>query len=88
MAIRQDARIAQLQKWMRERDITHRAIAEKIGVAISSVHRFLNSEDMPARRHAELLRLGFPVELLPAPLDRKPGRPAKIPRFPADENQA
>lgn len=85
VATRHEARISQLQKWMRERDITHRAIAERIGVAISSVHRFLNSEDMPVRHHEELLRLGFPVELLPEPLDRKPGRKKLEPRFPASD---
>lgn len=83
MATVNEARIEQLRAWMKERDITHRAIAERIGVAVSSVHRILTSEDMPARHHAELLRLGFPGELLPPPLDRKPGRKKLEARFPA-----
>lgn len=82
VAIMQETRIERLREWMRERDITNRAVAEKIGVALSSVHRFLNSEDIPTRHHAELLRLGFPVDLLPMPLDRKPGRKKLEARFP------
>lgn len=76
-----------LREWMENKDITVRSLAERLQISVATASTLLRGETMPVKRHEALQHLGFPVDLLPAPLDRKPGRPAKIPRFPADENQ-
>ena len=77
-----------LREWMESRDITVRSVASRLNVSVATASTLLRGETMPVNRHEALTVLGFPADLLPIPLDRKPGRPAKIPRFPADENQA
>lgn len=75
-----------LREWMDKQDITVRSIADRLNISVATASTLLRGETMPVQRHEALQHLGFPADLLPAPLDRKPGRPAKIPRFPVDEN--
>lgn len=80
-------RFGKLRQWMWERDITHKSIAERIGMAESTVATMLKSPHIPTKRHAQLIQLGIPPEVLPVPLDKRNGRPPKTPRFPVDENR-
>lgn len=75
-----------LREWMESRDITVRSVAERLDVSPATASTLLRGETMPVSRHAALVGLGFSRHLLPAPIDRKPGRSVKIPRFPIDEN--
>lgn len=74
----------QLREWMLERDITHRALAEQLGVTTQRVGYILRRDTtMPPEMHKKCIALGFPSELLPEPkLHAHKGCP-KIPRFPA-----
>lgn len=81
-----EARMCALKGWMNERDITVRAVAERLSMTPSATSALLRKETMPTRRFEALRQLGFPADLLPKPCDQKTGRPAKIPRFPVDEN--
>lgn len=76
-----------LRQWMIERDITYLAVAKQIDVSLSTASRLLNGESMPVKKHEKLLKLGFPAELLPMPLDKKPGPKAREPRFPVPKAQ-
>jgi hypothetical protein len=68
-----------------EHDITMRDAAEQLGLKSDyAVRKFLKSEYMPTDHHAKLVKLGVPAELLPTPMDRKPGpKPGgRVPRWP------
>lgn len=78
--------LKKLQNWMNERDITIRSLAERLQVSKGTMSQLLRSKTIPVRRHTALLHLGFPDELLPAPLDRKTGPQPKTPQFPTDKN--
>lgn len=69
--------------WCEEHGITMTAIAGELGLkSEGSVRGFLQSDTMPTAHHARMVKLGFPVELLPEPMDKKPGRVPKVPYFP------
>lgn len=72
-----------MPQWMRQYDITDRAVAEKLGLTPSRVNTMLRRETIPTEHHAALLRLGFPASILPQPYDVKPGPSRRRePRFP------
>lgn len=51
--------------WLRRAGLTNKAIAQATGVKPAAVTRWLESETIPPWRHAQLVELGIPVELLP-----------------------
>lgn len=75
-------RHACLQKWLKQHSITYAAIAIQLGITEAGVRHILYADSMPTQRHAQLMTLGFPVAVLPKPLDRKPGRKRLVPDFP------
>ncbi len=76
-------RSVRMRLWMRQYDITDRAVAEKLGLTPARVTIMLNRDTMPTVHHAALLQLGFPASILPQPYDRKSGpRRRREPRFP------
>ncbi len=62
-----------LRVWMMRNGISYASIGRKIFVSGPNVGRLLMGETIPPHRHQQFLELGFPSELLPAPLYRKPG---------------
>lgn len=82
MTISEIPRAERMRRWMSEYDITDRSIAEVLGITRARVTIMLNQETMPAKHHKAFLQLGFPAELLPRPLDKKPGPRPKTARFP------
>lgn len=62
-----EERQAALILWMEERHISIQALAEALGVSRPFASVMLNRETIPAKRHKQMLRLGFPPELLPPP---------------------
>ena len=77
------SRVEALKDWMAERDITFRAVGERLGLSGAMASRLLKAERIRPVRFEQLRALGFPKELLPVPSDPLPGGPKrKIPRFP------
>lgn len=62
-----EERQAELKLWMEERHITNQSLADVLGVSRAFVWKMLSRDTMPAKRHKQMLLLGFPDELLPAP---------------------
>lgn len=75
-------KILRLREWMASRDITLRALGEQLNLSTCGARRLLYQQTIPTARHAQLLALGFPPDLLPDPLDMPPGPKPKEPRFP------
>lgn len=63
-------------------NITYRAIGEQLGVVTSFAKTLLAGDTIPSKRHAQLVALGFPPDILPEPLDLPPGPRPKKPNFP------
>lgn len=80
-----EERQAALKLWMEERHISNQALADALGVSRPFVSVMLARETMPAKRHKQMLLLGFPCELLPPPYQEpKPYFPGLVANsFPA-----
>lgn len=55
----------ELLLWMRDHYITFRNLAPHLGVSAATARNWCYQERISPRSHAKLVRLGFPVELLP-----------------------
>lgn len=77
----ESTRVTRLRQWMFGQDITYRAVAERMGVSLSTVGKLLKAAEIPLARHSQFLQLGFPVDLLPIPMDKKTGPKVKVPKF-------
>lgn len=75
-------RFVRAKEWMTEHDITYRALGEQLGVSIGGARAFLARDTIPTGRHAQLVELGFPEDILPTPMDLPPGPKPKVPHFP------
>ena len=62
-----------LCQWLRDKGIRLYEVAELLDVSKSSISRALKGATIPCRRHAQLVALGIPKDLLPMPLDITPG---------------
>lgn len=62
-----------LSIWLKRQGSTQADIARALDVGEITVSRWMRAESIPVRRHEQLLKLGIPAELLPAPLDITPG---------------
>lgn len=75
-------RSVRLKEWMFAHDITHQDIAEQLGITKNASQIYLNGDCMPVRYHEKCVALGFPVELLPMPYDKRRGPGRRKPNFP------
>jgi hypothetical protein len=75
-------RQANLKGWLAERGLSVAELGRRLGVTAAGAHLMIHGETVHPYRHAQLLELGIPETLLPAPLLRKggfrPNRPAPI----------
>ena len=62
-----------LQLWRRRRGMLQGDIARSLGIGQNTVSRWLRADSIPTWRHRQLVGLGIPAELLPAPVDIAPG---------------
>jgi len=53
--------------------LTFKAIGGKLDMTGTAAAKLCRGDTMPTRRHAELVALGIPADLLPRPEDIKPG---------------
>lgn len=70
--------------WMRRNRRSYRGLGRDIDLSGVQVANLCGQDTMPTEHHAQLVALGVPADLLPKPLDVKPG---PKPRFvsPHDE---
>lgn len=66
------------QIWLKRNQCTLSMLAKAAGVSVSVLSRTLRSPTMPTARHGALVAFGVPSELLPEPVDKKPG-PKPVP---------
>lgn len=59
--------------WLKRQGISQAAIARALEVGEVSVSRWIRAQNIPSKRHEQLVKLGIPEELLPEPLDVTPG---------------
>lgn len=71
-----------LREWMRQKHYTIRQLANDLGVVESTVRFILASDTIPTSRHTQLIVLGFPLDLLPQAVDKKPGPKPLTPDYP------
>lgn len=64
----------QLQSWLALHGMSKTYLAKSLGVHASMISRIISGERAPKERLRQLMDLGIPQELLPAP-SRPPGRP-------------
>lgn len=62
-----------LSIWLKRQGKSQADIARALDVGEVSVSRWVKAESIPVRRHEQLVGLGIPAELLPAPVDITPG---------------
>ena len=67
------SREEKLQIFLQRNRISFRFLGVRMDMTGTAVSSLCRGETMPTRRHAELVALGIPVELLPRPEDIKPG---------------
>ena len=77
-----DSRLRKVKAFMAAHSITLRAIGEQLDVTTSGAKGLLARDTIPTGRHAQLVALGFPPDILPEPMDLPPGPRPKIPHFP------
>lgn len=70
-------RSVRLQYWLVRRGLTQVAISKRMGVSKQAVFLMLNKDTIPTARHAQLVELGLPEELLPRAWDCPHGRISK-----------
>ena len=71
-----------LRNWMEQHNITVNQLAKDLGVAVRMARQYISAETIPTMRHTQLVVLGFPLDLLPQPLDKKPGPQKRTPDYP------
>lgn len=68
-------RQASLKAWLAYHGIGNRQLARQLAVHPSMITRIFKGERRPPRRIRQLIEMGIPANLLPAPNTRRPGRP-------------
>lgn len=81
-------RQSRLREWMKDHKITVIELARRLGVSERIARKYICEESIPTNRHNQFVTLGFPVELLPKPLDRKGGCKRLVPDFPGLRQEA
>jgi len=67
------SRQEKLRLWMERAGVTFISLALGVGINPAVLGRQCKQDTMPARNHSALLAQGVPAELLPVPLDQRPG---------------
>lgn len=67
------SRQERLRLWMHRNSLTFAALGRQLDLTGNAISKLCSQATMPTRRHAELIALGVPDELLPQALDIKPG---------------
>ena len=62
-----------LKLWLKIQNKSLRSIAQKVGLSQSTVAQHCANDTMPTRLYQHFISLGADPELLPEPLDRRPG---------------
>jgi len=62
-----------LRLWMNRNGKSFSAWGGNMGVTGNAVSKLCDQDTMPVHRHEQLRHLGVPAELLPKPMDLKPG---------------
>lgn len=75
-------RYTQLLAWMDDHFISFVDVGKQLEMSASGVRMLCLRDTMPAHRHAQFVRLGFPERLLPEPCDLKRGPKNRAPIFP------
>lgn len=65
--------------WLKRTGNTLRSLAEVAGISLSTMSNHMRNATMPSRQYEALVAYGVPEEVLPDPLDRKPGPKPKTP---------
>lgn len=77
------SRQEQFKIWMSRNRVTFRDIGKFLGVTAMTAGRLCKAEHAPCARVRELERMGIPPELLPRPVDMRPGpRKREVPMVP------
>lgn len=71
-----------LREWMRQNSYTVRKLADDLGVVERMARQYLSAETISTKRHTQFVVLGFPQDLLPQAMDKKPGPKPLTPDFP------
>ncbi len=78
-------RVDKALAWMKKHNITYVAIAKQIGVTPMMAREYIIRETIYPPRHEQLVKLGFPIDILPTPVLK--GKKARILIFPGLINQ-
>lgn len=63
--------------WLLRNNKNWTSLGRAMGMTGAAASKLCRGKSMPTRRHAELVKYGVPKELLPPPLDIKPGPKCK-----------
>lgn len=75
-------RRAEVKIWMEINEVTAAWAGEQLGVSPSAIRKWMfYSDTIKPENRERLLRIGFPPELVPPGVYKKPGPLPKIPRF-------
>lgn len=66
-----------LYAWLKDNGKKQVDLARALDVTETTISRWMRANTIPERRHAKLVKLGVPAELLPEPRDITPGPRAK-----------
>jgi transcriptional regulator with XRE-family HTH domain len=59
--------------WKERQGVSYNEMGRRMGITGVRVSNLCHGDRMPTHRHAQLIAIGVPRELLPEPLDVKPG---------------
>lgn len=62
-----------LRIWLGRKKTGFKQLGQKMGISGQAVSELCDGDTIPTRRHAQLVELGVPSELLPFPQDINPG---------------
>lgn len=80
-----EVRLERLRRFMREHNITYRAIGDKLGISEPRVFAMLRQNTYFQGYHDKLIELGFPTDTLPYPVHAPKAR--RRPIFPGLQNK-
>lgn len=65
--------------WLRRTGNTLKLLAGVAGVSVSTLSLNIRNNTMPVRQHETLVAYGVPPQILPDPMDQKPGPKPSLP---------
>lgn len=73
-----------LKQWMKERNVSFVWLAAQLGIKETPLRRMLMQDRIPTKRHAQLVHIGIPEDMLPPGIDLTSRRPVMVPMLDAD----